>query len=52
MKSLVGVISLLVFIGLAALAAGNFIDNMKAQMPKCTDTRAALGLCTPEGAKK
>ncbi len=46
MKSVVGILGLLVFLVLAYLAAGSFIDSIKAKsQDNCTDTRAALGLC-------
>jgi hypothetical protein len=45
MRSLIGIISLLIFLAIAYVAAGSWIDEQKAKMSKCTDTRAALGLC-------
>jgi len=48
MRSIVGILGLLVFLVLAYLAAGSYIDGIKAKTEtKCSETRQTLGLCEP-----
>ena len=46
MKSIAGLLGFLVFMVIVVILAGNWIEERKAAMSQCTDTRAALGLCT------
>ena len=46
MRSIAGIIGFLVFLAIVWFAAGNYIDGIKTNAAKCTETRAVLGLCT------
>ncbi len=46
MRSFIGILSLLVFMVIVVLLFGIWFERTKVEMEsKCTETRAALGLC-------
>ena len=46
MKRLMGILGLFVFMIIVIVLAGNWIEKRKVAMEsRCTETRAALGLC-------